>query len=283
MSAKQIRVADLALYVVDEGSGPPVLLLHGFPDSSYLWRNQVPALVDAGLRVVVPDLRGCGKSDKPAAVEAYALQVVLQDILGLLDKLGIERAHVVSHDWGAALGWLLAALYPDRVDRFVALSVGHPTVFRQAGLEQREKSWYMLLFQFRDLAEQLLTRDDWRLFRDWVRHHPETERWISDLSRPGALSAGLNWYRANARPEAFLTDPRPLPKVQAPTLAVWSSWDAYLTEVQVVRSAECVSGPWRYERLEGASHWLQLDRPQWINSLLVDFLTTTKSYSPSPT
>ncbi|MBI1880775.1 MAG: alpha/beta hydrolase [Chloroflexi bacterium] len=273
MSAKKIRVADLDLYVVDEGSGPPALLLHGFPDSSHLWRNQVPALVDAGLRVVVPDLRGFGESDKPAEVEAYALPLILQDILGLLDKLGIERTHVVSHDWGAALGWLLAALYPDRVDRFVALSVGHPNAFFQAGLDQREKSWYMLLFQFRDLAEQLLTRDDWRLFRDLVRHHPETDRWIRDLARPGALSAGLNWYRANAKPEIYLADRRPLPKVQAPTLAVWSSWDAYLTEAQVVRSAECVLGPWRYERLEGASHWLQLDRPQRINSLLVDFLT----------
>jgi len=275
MGTKNIRIGELNFYVVDEGSGPAALLLHGFPDSSDLWRNQIPVLVDAGLRVIVPDLRGFGESDKPIEVEAYALPVILQDTLGLLDKLGIERAHVVSHDWGAAVGWLLAALHPDRVNRFVALSVGHGNAFRQAGLDQREKSWYMLLFQFSGLAEQVLVRDNWKLFRDLVRHHPETEKWIKDLARPGALTAGLNWYRANAGPEMFLAEPQPLPKVQAPTLAVWSSWDAYLTEAQVVRSAEWVTGSWQYERLEGASHWMQFDQPARLNDLLVKFLIPT--------
>jgi pimeloyl-ACP methyl ester carboxylesterase len=258
--------------VADEGGGPPVLLLHGFPDSSHLWRNQIPALVKAGLRAVAPDLRGFGESDKPAEVEAYALPVILREIIGLLDKLEIERAHIVAHDWGAAVGWLLAALHPERVERFVALSVGNPTVFARAGLDQREKSWYMLLFQFRGVAEQLLMRDDWRLCRDLVGHHSEAEKWIGDLSRPGALSAALNWYRANAAPQALLADPVPLPKVQAPTLGIWSSQDRYLTEAQMARSSECVSGPWRYERIEGAGHWMQLDRPQHISSMLVDFL-----------
>ena len=209
MGAKQIRVGDLNFHVVDEGSGPVVLLLHGFPDSSDLWRHQMPALLAAGLRVVAPDLRGFGKSDKPPEVEAYAMPVLLQDTVGLLDQLGIERAHVVSHDWGAVVGWLLAAQHPERLERFVTLSVGHPNIlFWQSGLDQREKSWYMMLFQFRGLAEQLLTRNNWKLFRDWVRHHPETEKWITDLARPGALTAGLNWYRANAGPEVFLTEPR---------------------------------------------------------------------------
>ena len=240
MSAKRIRVTDVELHVVDEGSGPPVLLLHGFPDSSHLWRNQIPALVNVGLRVIAPDLRGFGESDKPAEVEAYALPVILQEVVGLLDKLGTERVHVVAHDWGAAVGWLLASLHPDRVDRLVALSVGNPNVFFKSGVDQREKSWYMLLFQFRGVAEQLLMRNDWQLCRDLVRHHSETGKWIADLSRPGALSAALNWYRANAGPEVFLADRMPLPNVQASTLGVWSSGDAYLTEAQMVRSSESV-------------------------------------------
>jgi pimeloyl-ACP methyl ester carboxylesterase len=274
MGAKQIRVGDLSFHVVDEGSRPAVLLLHGFPDSSDLWRNQIPALVNAGLRVIAPDLRGFGESDKPTEVDAYALPVLLQDTLGLLDTLGVARAHVVCHDWGAGVGWMLAALHPTRVDRFVALSVGHLNALWQAGLDQREKSWYTLLFQFRGLAEDILTRDNWKFFRDWVRHHPETDKWVKDLARPGALTAGLNWYRANSRPEVLFTEPQLLPKVQAPTLAVWSSGDAYLTEAQVVRSAEWVTGSWQYERLEGASHWMQFDQPARLNELLVKFLTS---------
>ncbi len=274
MRAHRIEVNGVGLRVVEDGSGPAVLLLHGFPDSSQLWRHQIPALVNAGYRTVAPDLRGFGESEKPPQVEAYALPVVLGDVIGVLDQLGVERAHVVAHDWGAALGWLLGGMYPQRVERLVALSVGHLNSFAEAGIEQREKSWYMLLFQFRGIAEEVLQRHDWRLFREWTRDHPEAARWIADLSRPGALTAGLNWYRANVAPESLLAEPQPFPAVAAPTLGVWSSEDAYLTEAQMVRSQAHVTGPWRYERIEGASHWLQLDQPQRLNRLLLEFLAS---------
>jgi pimeloyl-ACP methyl ester carboxylesterase len=272
MTPTRIRIGDVTLAVIDEGNGPPVLLLHGFPDSARLWQHQLPVLRGAGLRVVAPDLRGFGDSDKPVAVDAYALPHAVRDVVGLLDTLRIERALVVGHDWGAAVAWMLAALHPERVERLVSLGVGHPHLFLDADLAQREKAWYTLLFQFRDVAEQLLMRDDWRLFREWARHHDETERWIRDLSRPGALTAGLNWYRANAAPHVLLMRPRALPRVQAPTLAVWAGWDMYVTEAQVARSSAYVSGSWRYERLEGVSHWLPLDNPARINTLLIEFL-----------
>jgi pimeloyl-ACP methyl ester carboxylesterase len=272
MPAKKFRVGELNFHVLDEGSGPAVLLLHGFPDSSHLWRNQIPALVSAGYRVIAPDLRGFGESDKPAETEAYALPDLLGDVLGILDHLEVQRPHIVAHDWGAALGWALAILLPDRVDRYVALSVGHPTAFSQAGIAQRERSWYMLLVQFRGIAEELLTRDDWQFFRDLVRHHPETEKWVADLKRPGALTAALNWYRANVAPETLIARRPELPKVQAPTMGVWSSGDAYLTETQMLLSHPFVTGPWTYQRLEGASHWMQLDQPERLNELLLGFL-----------
>jgi len=272
MRSHSIEVNGLHFRVVEDGSGPAVLLLHGFPDSSYLWRNQVPALVAAGYRAIAPDLRGFGESDKPEAVEAYALPLLLSDVTGILDTLGVDRAHVIAHDWGAALGWLLAGMYPDRIERFVALSVGHMSAFAAAGIEQREKSWYMLLFQFRGIAEEALRRNEWRLFRQWARDHAEVEHWISTLSRPGALTAGLNWYRANVAPETLLADPAPFPSVKVPTLGVWSSGDAYLTEEQMVRSREHVTGAWQYERIEGASHWMQLDQPEQLNRLLTHFL-----------
>ncbi len=272
LPGKQIETNGLRFHVAEEGTGPAVLLLHGFPDSSSLWRYQIPALVQVGFRVIAPDLRGFGESDKPAETEAYELSVIVNDVVGLLDALQIQSAHVVCHDWGAIVGWLLAALCPERVERLAALSVGHPACFLNPTIEQREKSWYILLFQWKDLAEDLLTRNDWQLFRAWVRNHAEFETWRRDLSRPGALAAGLNWYRANLAPERQAAAPLSVPVVKAPTLGIWSSEDAYLTEEQMLCSKEHVSGEWSYERLEGTSHWLQLDKPEWLNKVLIEFL-----------
>lgn len=263
----------VTLHVVDEGAGSPVVLLHGFPDSSHLWRHQIPALVDAGFRVIAPDLRGFGRSDKPHAVEDYALPVVVRDVVGLLDELGVERADVVGHDWGAAVGWVLAALAPDRVRRLVAISVGHPAVRRVLGIEQRERSWYMLFFQFPE-AEALLSADGWKLFREFMRDDGDMDRYLHELAAPGALTAALNWYRANLGPRSELAPRRALPPVQAPTLGIWSDGDHYLVEDHVRRSGELIAGPWRYERIDGASHWVPLDAPERLNQLLVEFLST---------
>lgn len=260
------------LAVQDEGHGQPVLLLHGFPDSSYLWRDQVAALVKAGMRAIVPDLRGFGASDKPASVEEYTLARGVADLIAVLDGLGVQRTHVVGHDWGAVLAWVLAAMAPERVDRLVAMSVGHPNALPERSIEEREKGWYQLLYQFTGVAESLLKRDDWRLFRDLHRGDGDVERYITDLARPGALTAALNWYRANLAPHLELEPRAPLAAVAAPTLGLWSSADRYLTEDGMLNSADYVTGPWRYERIEGASHWMQRDRPERINELLLEFL-----------
>ena len=252
------------------GEGQPVVLLHGFPDSGRLWRHQVPALAGAGFQVVVPDLRGYGRSDKPEPVEAYSLSLLAGDVLSILADLGIAKAHIVGHDWGAALAWGLATLVPGRVDHLVALSVGHPTTFRRTSL-QREKSWYMLLFQFPGIAERWLTEDDWANFRNWAGH-PDADQVIAELAAGGSVTPGLNWYRANVPPESWVQPPPNLPPVHAPTMGVWSTRDPALTEIQMTDSAENVAGPWRYERLDGPGHWMQLDAPDQVNALLLDFL-----------
>lgn len=257
--------------VTGREDGRPVVLLHGFPDSGRLWRNQVPALADAGFRVIVPDLRGYGRSDKPEAVEAYNLLFLAGDVIAILDHLAIERAHVVGHDWGAALAWAIGSMAGDRVDHLVALSVGHPAAFRGAGLEQQQRSWYMLLFQFTGVAEQWLTADGWANAREWAMH-PDMDEVIADLERDGSLTPGLNYYRANVPPEAWVAPPMELPPVQAPTMGVWSSGDFALTEEQMTGSAKQCAGSFRYERIEGPGHWMQLEAPDQVNALLLDFL-----------
>lgn len=265
-----IPTGEAELEVAVYGDGRPVLLLHGFPDSGRLWRHQVPALVEAGFRVIVPDLRGYGGSSKPADVDAYRMRRLVADVVAVLDRLDAPRPHVVGHDWGAGLAWVLAGVAPERVDHLAVLSVGHPVSMHRVGLPQRQLSWYMLLFLFEGVAERWLTDDGWARFREWTRH-PDVDAVIAELEATGALTPGLCWYRANMPAQSYVAEPA-LPAVAAPTMGIWSTGDFALTEEQMTGSGEFVSGPWRYERVDGAGHWMQLDAPERVNRLLLDFL-----------
>lgn len=266
-----VEVNGLRFFVADEGKGTPVVLLHGFPDTARLWRSQIAALNAAGYRTIAPDLRGRGRSDRPARVSEYALPAIVSDVTGMMDALGIERAHVVGHDWGAAVAWFVASMAPQRVDHLVVVSVGFPGGTRP-DLEALQKAWYRLLVLFEGTAEELLRRDDWYLMRELLQGQGDVEQYIADLSEPGALTAGLNWYRANLPVERLLGPAPQLPPVHAPTLGIFGTGDPYLTEAQMVRSKERVDGPWRYERFEGMGHWVPLEAPERLNALLLEFL-----------
>ncbi len=188
---------------------------------------------------------------------------------GVLDALGVESAHVVGHDWGAAAGWFIAMFQPGRVKKLVVLSVGHPRAPRT--FRQDEMAWYQLFFQFEGIAEATLAHDAWAWLRRFSRGDGDQERYVRDLSRPGALTASLNWYRANLAPR--MPGPAPeLPPVRVPTLGIWSTNDHYLDGERMEKSAGCVEAPWRYEVIEGASHWIPLDAPGRLNELLLDWL-----------
>ena len=268
---RTVQVGGYDFPVVDHGEGPAVLLLHGFPDSRQLWRHQVPALAEAGFRVLAPDLRGFGDAPKPEGVESYALPLVIDDVLGILDALDVEQAHVVAHDWGAVVAWLLVSLHPDRAASLTALTVGCPGNSGQRTIEQLEKAWYLFFFHNEGVAEEWLRRDDWSGLRMWLQGRGDVERYLADLSRPGALTAALNWYRANAPAESLLVLPD-LPPIRVPVLGVSADGDAYLTEANLRNSEEKVEGPWRYVRMAGVGHWLMLDRPGELNRLLIEFL-----------
>lgn len=270
--ARDLEVNGIHMHVEDEGSGSPVLLLHGFPDSSALWRHQIPALVNAGYRVVAPDLRGFGETERPEDKDAYRMETLLADVLGLLGALDIPRCHLVSHDWGAFLGWALTLFTPDKIDRHVVLSVGHPANWQSPSIRQREMSWYMLFFQYEGLAEEALQADDWKLFREFTRDHPETDAWIRNLSRPGALRAGLNWYRANANPRDSALQSGAFPATSVPTLGIWSDGEFYVGEDQMKNSERFVDADWRYQRIEGAGHFIPLDAPEAVTRSILEWL-----------
>ncbi|WP_030762486.1 alpha/beta fold hydrolase [Streptomyces griseus] len=269
----RVQLSEVALEVEVSGEGPVVLLLHGFPDDHALWRHQVRALNAAGFRTVAPTLRGFGASDRPeGGPEAYHPAKHVGDLLELLARLDVDRFHLVGHDWGSGVAQGLASVVPERVRTLSLLSVGHIAAFRDAGWEQRQLSWYVLLFQLAGLAEDWLARDDFAQLREMLAEHPDAESVIEPLRAPGALTAALNIYRSGLSPEVQFGTDLPLPSLPpVPVLGVWSTGDRFLTERSMERTGERARGPWRYERVEGAGHWLPLDRPEAVNELLLSF------------
>jgi pimeloyl-ACP methyl ester carboxylesterase len=258
----------LEVFVDGPEAGTPVLFMHGWPDSHALWRHQIAALAADGYRTIAPDLRGFGASDKPADVDAYQLKNTVFDVLAILDATQTENAHVVAHDWGAAAAWGLTAFLPDRVRSLTTLSVGHPNAFRDAGFEQRMRSWYMLLFNFEGIAEEWFEQNKELM----LASHPDRAQVITQLAEPGALTASLGWYRANAHPRSLIAGPVDLPRITTPVMGVWSSGDFALTERQMTGSKDYVDGPFRYERIDGAAHWMQVEKPDEVTALIRDFL-----------
>jgi pimeloyl-ACP methyl ester carboxylesterase len=262
-------VNGIEMHVVIAGSGPDVLLLHGFPDSHKLWRQQIPAMVAAGFRVIAPDLRGFGHTEIPkGGVAAYRMDQLVADVVSLLNVLGVVKVRLVGHDWGAAIGWQTAILHPDRIDRYVAISVGHPTSFKRGGFEQKVRSWYMLMFQLRGFAEWLVSVNDFKLFGQLSGFPQEVPNWKADLGRPERLTAALSYYRANIA----LMLSSDIGDATVPVMGIWSTRDTALTEQQMVNSAQFCKAGWRYERIDNVGHWVPLEAPERLNHLLIDYL-----------
>lgn len=265
---RQIAVNGITLAVLDVGAGEPVLLLRGFPYDHHVWRKQIPVLVAADYRVIAPDLRGCGQSDMPGSVADYRIEQLVADVAGLLDALDIERVQLIAHDWGAVVGWRVCMAHPALITRYAALSVGHPTAYAKAPLIQKLMGYYIVFFQLRSIAEVLLKAGDWWLFRMFTRYPGEARVWTDNFSRPGRLTAALNYYRANFD----MLWPRNWPRLSIPVLGIWSDRDIALCRAQMENSAHYHDGPWRFEVIEAANHWLNLDAAERVNPLLLNFL-----------
>lgn len=274
-----VETNGVRLHVVEAGpqDGPPVVLLHGFPEFWYGWRAQLPALAGAGLRVIVPDQRGYNTSSKPRGIAAYAIERLAGDVVGLLDEAEERRACIVGHDWGALVAWWLALAHPDRVERLAVLNVPHPAVMRRqlaSNPRQLLRSWYVLMFQLPWLPEALLRRGNFAMLARALRGGRRGTCSDADLARyrqawaqPGALGAMLDWYRAAPRIAA-----RPLPsvRVRVPTLLLWGARDRFLgRELAAPSAALCDDGALHF--YERASHWLQHDEAASVNERLTAF------------
>jgi pimeloyl-ACP methyl ester carboxylesterase len=265
--------AGLTFDVVDSGppDGPPVVLLHGFPANPRSWDRVTPTLVEAGHRVLVPAQRGYSPGARPLHRRDYRLGELVDDVVALADQAGLDRFAVAGHDWGAPVAWALAARHPQRISALAALSVPHPRAFLRAlAGAQLVRSWYMIFFQLprvpeavlgSPLAVKLLERSglDGALAADYVDY----------LRAPGAFSAALNWYRALPFDAAGADQPGP---VSVPTLFLWSTNDPFLSRRGAEHCADWVRGPYRFELIEGASHWLPEMEPHRVASLIVDHL-----------
>ena len=267
---------------------PLVVLLHGFPEFWYSWRRQLPALADAGFRVVAPDMRGYNASEKPHGVASYRSEELVEDVVGLVGELGAERARLVGHDWGGLVAWQTAIRRPEVVERLAVLNAPHPGAYRREVLrnaDQTRRSWYALSFQLPWLPERLLGARDCaavgRLFE--TSENPaafsETDlrRYRAAACRPGALASALHYYRAafreNVREElrALVGGERRDRSVRAPTLLLWGENDPAL-RVELTEGLDEWVPDLRVQRFPDASHWLQNDAPERVNESLIEFL-----------
>ena len=274
----------LRFHAVTAGAGPTVLLLHGFPENWYSWRHQLPALADAGFRAVAVDLRGYGRTDRPRGVSAYRIDRLVEDVDGLIAALRDRPVHLVAHDWGGAIAWVVAARRAERLASLTILNAPHPKAFYERlrhDPKQRRRSWYIAFFQIPWLPEFLIRLDADRQFKKVFRGMARRKEMFPDeviaafrepMLEPGALTAALNYYRALARHPRNLREARGFPALTLPTLVIWAMNDAALGPELVDGLEKEFRGPFELHRIPDSSHWVQQEQPERVNELLIDFL-----------
>jgi pimeloyl-ACP methyl ester carboxylesterase len=276
LEERRVDVGEVALHVVLAGpeAGPPVVLLHGFPEFWYAWARQMGAFAAAGFRVIVPDQRGYGGSDKPRGVEHYRVDRLAADVAGLIEALGHTSAFVAAHDWGGGVAWQLALRHPERVRRLAVLDTPHPAADVESGEES--VSWYRTFFQLPWLPEWVARLRNWRVMAGALRDgaasgaFPEAklDLYRSAWDQDGAFSTMLDWYRAGFRhPEAFQDG-----RVGVPTLVLVAHDDAFIPSDRSRASLDHLDQG-RLVELGVGSHWVLQEEPELTSQILIDFFS----------
>jgi pimeloyl-ACP methyl ester carboxylesterase len=267
-----IRVGDLD-FTVDLAGGAseePVLFLHGFPETRHMWRRQLEAFGAQGFRAIAPDQRGYSRGARPSVQSAYATELLVADALGLMDSLGHQRFHLVGHDWGGQLSWLIAALHPARLLTLSILSRPHPAAFARAikeDSEQSSRSGHHRAFRETDAVSRMRAAN-LKPLRDALLRQgvptAETDVYITQLMEDGAIEGAMNWYRASSIAAGET------PKIATPTLYVWGTADATVGRHAAELTREYVTGRYRFVEIDGAGHFVVDQEPARISALLLE-------------
>jgi len=279
----EVPANGINFHCVTQGEGDLVLLLHGFPESWYSWRHQIPSLARR-FKVVAPDMRGYNLSDKPEGVSAYSISNLVTDVGALIEAFGYGKAHVVAHDWGGVVAWMFAVVNPGHLDKLVVMNCPHPAIFAKnlrGNPRQIARSWYMFFFQIPALPEAAIRSFDYfalkRAFRGWaINKDAFTDEDLEELKKaasvPGSLTAGINYYRAMFQNLKAMKTVTEFPMIQSETLLIWAESDRALGKELTFGMDSYFSGGLEIKYIPNCSHWVQQEQPLLVNQFLDEFL-----------
>ena len=284
MTSRYIQTNDIHLHCKVAGEGKLMILLHGFPEFWYSWRHQIPELAKH-YKVVVPDMRGYNDSDKPKGIKNYRMELLMEDVRGLIHAFGEEKAIIVAHDWGGAVAWSLATYLPDVVEKLIVLNIPHPDelsrqIFK-GNWTQLKKSWYILFFQLPFIPEFNIKRNlelfFKKAFRGWAHNKAaftdeDIAAYVQAFGKKGALTGPINYYRAALRSVFSKQKGAPDLRVKAPVLMIWGEDDRALGKELTYNTQYYCEEEVQIKYIPDCSHWVQQEQPELVNQYILQFL-----------